>query len=894
MTCRFLLPLWLALTTGAFATSSLPVVDHLNYTTGNLGSVGSAGNWNSSSTAITVVSNNLDGTGLGLPASSGNMAAMTASTGGTYNLFASASGDITSGKVYCSFLLRVTDTNTVSTTGEIPIALNLQNSASTRYAALYFRYVAGEVWLGVAKNAGNPAYITNGPGSNLGDGNTYFVVFSQEFITNGTSDDVVKLWVNPASLGGAEDANPSAVAPGAPDVTSATGIGRLQVSGGVGCNVDEIRIGTTWADVAPGANSPAPTNTAPVITNALMTVDGFELTGTNGLPNAFYHVLASSNLSSWPALATNVFDAAGSFDATLPPSSAPLQFFRLLVPGGGTPPAFTSQPQSASVIAGQNAILSASASGTAPLGYQWSFNSAPLPGATNASFTVTNAQSDDIGGYFVSAANNVGLVNSTSAVLTVIFPPAITTQPQGQTLSQGQDANFAVVATGTAPLRYQWYFNTNTVLANATNASLAITNVQSTNGGTYSVVLTNAAGAATSSIVTLTVNAGPTGPTITAQPQAQAVTIGQNATFTVGASGTLPLSYRWFFNTNTLLGSTVASLTVTNAQTNNAGGYSVIVTNNYGAATSSVASLTVSAASTNTGMVGYVTVGYSPTGGLGGATQTVTTAAAFTAAVTSTQKLVIYVSGTLDIGASTVNMSKKGNKTIIGLGTNATLIGNLGIKHCTNVIVRNLAFTNPNSVGDGDGVTIQYSDHVWVDHCTFYDCGDGSLDVTHGSDFVTVSWCKFLYTFNSGHNFVNLIGHSDNNASEDTGKLHVTFAYNWWSTLCVERMPRVRFGRVHVFNNYVNAPGNNYCVRSSLSAEVLVENNFYENIDSPYEYFSPNGLIRAVGNTTVNCTGVAAFNDGVFTPPYTYTLETPATAKASILTGAGAGTSLFP
>ena len=166
--------------------------------------------------------------------------------------------------------------------------------------------------------------------------------------------------------------------------------------------------------------------------------------------------------------------------------------------------------------------------------------------------------------------------------------------------------------------------------------------------------------------------------------------------------------------------------------------------------------------------------------------------------------------------------------------------------------------------------------------------------MSHGTDFSTVSWCKFYYTANSGHNFVNLIGHSDNNAAEDTGKLHITLVHNWWSTLCIERMPRVRFGRVHVFNNYVNAPGNNYCIRSSLSAEVLAENNFYENIDSPYEYFAPNGLIRAVGNTTVNCTGVAAFNDTVFTPPYAYTLETPATAKASILTGAGAGTSLFP
>ena len=127
------------------------------------------------------------------------------------------------------------------------------------------------------------------------------------------------------------------------------------------------------------------------------------------------------------------------------------------------------------------------------------------------------------------------------------------------------------------------------------------------------------------------------------------------------------------------------------------------------------------------------------------------------------------------------------------LGTDATLIGDLGVKHLTNVIVRNIHFTNPGTgngsggAGDGDGLTMQYATNVWVDHCTFTDCADGSLDITHASDWVTVSYCKFNYTTNSGHNFVNLIGHSDNNAAEDTGTLHVTFHHNWWSTLCVER-----------------------------------------------------------------------------------------------------------
>jgi pectate lyase len=67
------------------------------------------------------------------------------------------------------------------------------------------------------------------------------------------------------------------------------------------------------------------------------------------------------------------------------------------------------------------------------------------------------------------------------------------------------------------------------------------------------------------------------------------------------------------------------------------------------------------------------------------------------------------------------------------------------------------------------------------------------------------------------HRFSNLVGHSDNNASEDAGRLHVTFHHNWWGQLVHERMPRVRFGRVHVYNNFYNSPGNNYCIRAAGS-----------------------------------------------------------------------------
>src|SRR5439155_5250752 len=120
--------------------------------------------------------------------------------------------------------------------------------------------------------------------------------------------------------------------------------------------------------------------------------------------------------------------------------------------------------------------------------------SSVLAGETNATLTVTNAQSDDVGSYLVKVSNVAGLATSSAAVLSVVVPPSITTQPQDQNLASGQNATFTVVANGSAPLKFQWYFNTNTVLANATNATLTVTNVQTTNAGKYSVTVTNNAG----------------------------------------------------------------------------------------------------------------------------------------------------------------------------------------------------------------------------------------------------------------------------------------------------------------------------------------------------------------------------------------------------------------
>lgn len=176
-----------------------------------------------------------------------------------------------------------------------------------------------------------------------------------------------------------------------------------------------------------------------------------------------------------------------------------------------------------------------------------------------------------------------------------VQPPTITVQPVNVTTTETYPASFSVTVLGTAPFSYQWYFNTNTPLANQTNASMTINSVQSSDAGTYLCVVTNNGGAVTSTPATLTVLA-PVLPSIATQPQHTTNAIGFPASFAVSANGSAPLSYQWYFNTTTpLANQTNATLAFIIASTTNAGAYTVIVTNKFGSVTSDVATLTINA-----------------------------------------------------------------------------------------------------------------------------------------------------------------------------------------------------------------------------------------------------------------------------------------------------------
>jgi hypothetical protein len=273
-----------------------------------------------------------------------------------------------------------------------------------------------------------------------------------------------------------------------------------------------------------------------------------------------------------------------------------------------TAPSIATQPQSQSVTLGQTATFSAAANGTAPLAFQWQKNMANITmNANSATYTTPAAQVGDDGATFrVIVTNSAGSATSNAATLSVTSPtkPSITTQPANQSVVVGAMATFTVDASGTAPLTYQWIQGTmNIPNSNSPSFTTAATTAGD-NGETFKVTVTNSAGSVTSNPATLSVTSPSTKPAITAQPANQSVAVGAMATFTVGASGTAPLTYQWIQGTTNIPNSNSPSYT-TPATTagDNGDTFKVMVSNSAGSATSNPATLTVTSVSTGSANV---------------------------------------------------------------------------------------------------------------------------------------------------------------------------------------------------------------------------------------------------------------------------------------------------
>lgn len=239
---------------------------------------------------------------------------------------------------------------------------------------------------------------------------------------------------------------------------------------------------------------------------------------------------------------------------------------------------------------------------------RWTSGFQDVPGATGAVFSILGVDAEDIGTYRCLATNTCGATPSSEATLSIGDAPLITAQPQPDSAPLGGSASFTVVASGSS-LAYQWRKGMTDLVngpgvSGATSATLTLSNITAESVGTYTCVVTR---------VCSTVSAGAAltlcdPPTVTQQPTGASVCTGGSSSFTIAASSTSGgLTYQWrrnsvnLVNNATFAGVTTPTLTISNAQSGNAGQYDCVVTDSCAAVTSAVVTLTVNAAPAITG-----------------------------------------------------------------------------------------------------------------------------------------------------------------------------------------------------------------------------------------------------------------------------------------------------
>lgn len=299
------------------------------------------------------------------------------------------------------------------------------------------------------------------------------------------------------------------------------------------------------------------------------------------------------------------------------------------------------------------------------------------------------------------------------------------------------------------------------------------------------------------------------------------------------------------------------------------------------------------------GPIGWASLNGGTTGGAGGEIVRPASRNALANYLSAPDPYVIIVEDTIVL-TRYERLDVTSNKTIFGLGDNATLLeGGLEIKG-NNVIVQNLRITGSYD-GDWDGkthstdaITITGS-NVWVDHCDLSASADGLLDIRSGNnstgDYVTISWVRF-----SNHNKVMLFGSSDSEIA-NRGKLRITIHHCWFDGLpergVNQRNPRIRFGDVHLFNNFYDDV-DFYCIGARFESDVVVESNYFRNSRDPH-FIGDIGKgekapsLVAINNIYEFSSGTrsergSAFNPGDF---YEYETDDPELLPTMVMNGAG-------
>lgn len=289
-------------------------------------------------------------------------------------------------------------------------------------------------------------------------------------------------------------------------------------------------------------------------------------------------------------------------------------------------------------------------------------------------------------------------------------------------------------------------------------------------------------------------------------------------------------------------------------------------------------------------LTGWATSGDGVTGGTGGEIVTVSTAEDLVHQIGRTEPLIIQVKGSIDLGQSFSGSNSNAryyvasHKTIVGLGDTAEIRrGELRLAEVTNIVIRNLAFRD----APDDALTITHgTTHVWIDHNDFANAVDGLLDITRAADFITVSWNRF-----ANQDKVTLVGASDG-ATGDRGHLRVTYHHNWFFETN-QRHPRVRYGKVHLFNNLFSRI--NVGVGIGVEAQIISENNYFDNASRPFHDYSTStqaGFAKSTGDIINGGDKITLNGSGIKWAPkdhYNYTLSPASDVSELVMSGAGVG-----
>ncbi|MBN1525636.1 MAG: hypothetical protein JW904_14250 [Spirochaetales bacterium] len=322
--------------------------------------------------------------------------------------------------------------------------------------------------------------------------------------------------------------------------------------------------------------------------------------------------------------------------------------------------------------------------------------------------------------------------------------------------------------------------------------------------------------------------------------------------------------------------------------------------------------------------IGWATVGDGTYGGSDLEPVTVTTKSGFASAISGNRQKVIIVDGSggvIDLGMGTVYLIGS-NKTIRGINNAVLQHGNLKLLGVNNVIIQNLTVcdaVDPNPTWDSsdgwnnryDCISVEGSSHIWIDHVEIYNtvideddyiakygsltnyssyCWyDGLLDITKGANYITVSNC------NIHHNSKTCLLGSTDDHDYDVGKLKVTWFGNYFHD-AGSRIPRVRFGQVHVFNNYYENI-TDYALGRGDHCSIYSENNYFNDVYRPvraYDDIANRGYVYDTGSATENCNMInLAPTDPAMLPliadssswdPSTYYTYTADTADAAMVT----------